>query len=278
MFGTRSTITLVHPLIYNPHTMHIPQIRLDLQGNAALAGVHQSSEVTAQYTLLQKCDYQTCNGCIDLNVQRLCYGAQQCTIARCIGTLTNQNRPMCGIGQTGQAVLTTMIVLINSAWNIFVETLTTILGLTLAPNDDPLSQSIRIKWIDDSFYSAVCSAKDASATFISILTSTINYVFQSISSKPVSYMDMAATKVDSNTNVMFTMAITSLNNFLNQIALGVFYPLFALQKSMVCSTNSVLAISDALGFSISIGIEAIQVRVMFSGRVCVQNQNQHADE
>ena len=35
---------------------------------------------------------QTCNGCIDLNVQRLCYGAQQCTIARCIGTLTNQNR------------------------------------------------------------------------------------------------------------------------------------------------------------------------------------------
>ena len=35
---------------------------------------------------------QTCNGCVNLNVQRLCYGAQQCTLARCIGTLTNQNR------------------------------------------------------------------------------------------------------------------------------------------------------------------------------------------
>ena len=126
-------------------THWLSQIRLNLQGNTALAGVHQSSEVMVNYTLLQKCDYQTCNGCIDLNVQRLCYGAQQCTIARCIGTLTNQNRPLCGIGQTGQAVFTTMIVLVNSAWNIFVETLTTIIGLTLATKDDPLSQSIRIR-------------------------------------------------------------------------------------------------------------------------------------
>ena len=39
-------------------THWLSQIRLDLQGNAALAGVHQSSEVMAQYTLLQKCDYQ----------------------------------------------------------------------------------------------------------------------------------------------------------------------------------------------------------------------------
>ena len=73
-------------------THWLSQIRLDMQGGAAHASTYQSLEVTKTYELRQKCNYQTCNGCVDLDVQRLCYGAQQCTIARCIGTLTNQNR------------------------------------------------------------------------------------------------------------------------------------------------------------------------------------------
>ena len=200
---------------------------------------------------------QTCNGCIDLNVQRLCYGAQQCTIARCIGTLTNQNRPLCGIGQTGQAIFTTNVVLVNAAWNIFTETLSHVFGLAL--EDQSVNRGgIQIKWIDDGFYSAICSAKDATATFISIVTSVINYVVQSVTAQPLTYLDMNAQKIDSNFQAMFTMILSSLNNFLNQIVLGIFYPILAMQKAMICQTNSVLAIVKPFGVQVTIGIPEIQ--------------------
>ncbi len=52
------------------------QIRLDLQGGTVKAGVFQSTEIDVNYDIVTSCNYQTCNGCLDLNIQRLCYGAQ----------------------------------------------------------------------------------------------------------------------------------------------------------------------------------------------------------
>ena len=51
-------------------------------------------------------------------------------------------RPLCGIGQTGQAVFTTQIVLVNGAWSIFVETITTLVGLGLSK--DPGNDGIQV--------------------------------------------------------------------------------------------------------------------------------------
>ena len=118
---------------------------------------------------------------------------------------------------------------------------------------------MQVRWIDDGFYSAICSAKDASATFISILTSVINFIVQSVAAKPVSYMEMGAQKVDSNFEAMFTMVVTSLNNLLNQVALMMFYPFLAMQKVAVCQTSSVMALVENAGFKITIGVPEIQV-------------------
>ena len=117
----------------------------------------------------------------------------------------------------------------------------------------------QVRWIDDSFYSAICSAKDASATFISIVTSVVNVVVQSITQTPVTYMETGAQRVDSNFQAFFTMAMTSVNNLLNQICLGLFYPFLAMQKVLVCNTNTVTALVANSGFKISIGIPEIQV-------------------
>lgn len=239
-------------------THWLSQVRINMVGQLATASSYHSIEVEKTYELRQKCNYQTCNGCDNLNVQRLCYGAQQCTIARCIGTLTNQNRPLCGIGQTGQAVFMTMISMQNAAWNMFVETIATVIGLSLTNRE---STEVRVEWIDDGFYSAVCSAKDASATFISIITSTVNFIVQSISSRPVTYIEMGAQKIDSNFQAMFTLTLTSINNLLNQIVLGVFYVMFAMQKIVVCETNSILGVVDEIGFKVTLGMAEVQVRV-----------------
>lgn len=178
-------------------------------------------------------------------------------VSRCIGTLTNQNRPLCGIGQTGQAVFITIIALINTAWNILIETLSTVVGLSLSR--DALSRGMQVRWIDDGFYSTICSAKDASATFISIITSTINVVIRALTAKPLSYTDVGSDKIDSNVQMMTTMALTSLNNMLNQLMLGFFYPFMVIQKITVCQANGVTAVIGMSGFNISIGIPEMQV-------------------
>lgn len=190
-------------------------------------------------------------------MQRLCYSAQQCTLARCIGTLTNQNRPMCGIGQTGMAFYMVNIVAAETVWRIFIETITTIVGLSLTL--DPLARGAQVRWIDDSFFAAMCTAKDASASFISILTSVINFITQSLTSQPISYTETGAQRLDSNFQAMFTLIVTSLNNMLNQIALGALYPFMAMQKVLVCELNTVTAVVSLSGFKISIGIPEIQV-------------------
>jgi hypothetical protein len=240
-------------------THWLSQIRLNVADAEATASTFHSLEVDKTFELMQKCDYQTCNGCIDLNVQRLCYAAQQCTLAKCIGTLTNQNRPLCGIGKTGEAMFTTQVVMIEASWRMFVEGVTTIIDLSLSSSTDSNDDGFQVKWIDDGFYSSICTAKDATAAFISVLTSTINIIVQYVGEQqPVTYMEMNAQKVDSNFQAMFTMIVTSMNNLLNQIAIGIFYVYMAMQKIIVCETNSIVALISNTGFEIYIGIPEIQ--------------------
>jgi hypothetical protein len=242
-------------------THWLSQVRINVpvaQEEKVTANSYMSLEVQSDFELRQKCNYQTCNGCIDLNVQRLCYGAQQCTIAKCIGTLTNQNRPLCGLGQTGQALFMTVISMTQAGWTVFAETVGTLLDLTLKDAEEA-KKNIQIKWIDDSFFSVMCSAKDATASFVSILTSTINFVVLSVTKKPVAYLEVGAQRVDSNFQAMFTMITTSFNNLINQIMLGFFYAMFALQKVIVCELNTAVALLDWTGINVTIGIPEIQV-------------------
>lgn len=244
-------------------THWLSQIRLDipLEGETT-ASSYMSQEVSSQITVKQKCNYQTCNGCLDLNVQRLCYGAQQCTLARCIGTLTNQNRPLCGIGKTAEALFTTQIAMIHGAYMVVVETVSTIIGFSLQKyeKDDKI---VIMRWMDDAFFSYMCSAKDAIASFVSILTSVINFVVQSVSQKPVTYLEMGAQRVDSNFQAMFTLIITSFNNLLSQMLLGMLYPYFALQKTTICQLNTLMAFVDMTGYKVTIGMPEVQVSQCF---------------
>lgn len=240
-------------------THWLSEVRLDLPVTGeTTAASYMSQEVGAQMEMKQKCNYQTCNGCVDLNVQRLCYGAQQCTIARCIGTLTNQNRPLCGIGKTAEALYTTQVSLVHGGYMIVTETVSTVVGFGLKNFEG--SEKIGIlRWMDDAFFSTMCAAKDAIAGFVSILTSVINFVVQSVTQKPATYLEMGAQRVDSNFQAMFTLVITSFSNLLNQILLGILYPYFALQKTTICQLNTVMAFVDITGYKVTIGMPEVQV-------------------
>ena len=112
--------------------------------------------------------------------QRLCYAAQQCKLGRCIGTMVHQNKPLCAVGMAVQSLMEQELSLIQGAWLMISETVLDV--LVLAGGVTP-PQSVH--WPDQAFYGFVCTAKDVSATTISIVMSTIGGIVQSAGQTPV---------------------------------------------------------------------------------------------
>lgn len=93
------------------------EVRMSAEG----AKTYSSSSIEQSYTMVQQCNTQSCNGCPSLDLMRLCYAAQQCTLVRCIGTLTNQNRPLCGLGQHVQALFIKAIASYQQMWAVMMQ-------------------------------------------------------------------------------------------------------------------------------------------------------------
>lgn len=200
----------------------------------------------------KRCDKSSCAGCVALDVQRICYAMSQCMTSRCVGTMVNQRRPLCGIGGTLRELLAFNVEGARGLWSIGTETIGDILGLGFGDLD------FNIGWPDDVFFSSMCVAKDGFATAISAVTSSVNNMAHTAMGVPIGFSKQGAQHVDPNVGIFMTMVLTSLNNLLFQISLGPMYFLIVLQKMIICQTNSVMAFTDVVGVSVTIGRADLQ--------------------
>eukprot|EP00961_Rhodomonas_salina_P020174 271052-Rhodomonas_salina.1 len=117
---------------------------------------------------------------------------------------------------------------------------------------------VSVEWPDDAFMSLVCVSKDTVATAVSVLTSTINSFVQTALGMPLAYNAAGGAQVDSNLRAVLSMTMASVNNLLFQMALLPLYLPIVVQKVVLCTSNSLLAFTDVLGLSVTIGDAAIQ--------------------
>jgi hypothetical protein len=108
---------------------------------------HSVESVTSVVTL-HACDRRSCLGCGTLKLQALCYAAQQCSIVQCVGTVVNQNRPLCNVGLVLKSYMDGVLAMTLGAWLVFTESYTGILDAALLGP----SQSTNIEWVDDAFF------------------------------------------------------------------------------------------------------------------------------
>jgi hypothetical protein len=101
------------------------------------------------------CNSVSCLGCRTLLLQNLCNAAQSCAIVKCIGTVVNQNRPLCNIGLALQNAAQQAFSLIVASWLILTNTYTKILRVSLSN-----VEQVDVEWLDDAFFGYVCTAKD----------------------------------------------------------------------------------------------------------------------
>jgi hypothetical protein len=235
-------------------------LSIELSDTRAMAMTKASIPASVTTTNVQACSLNSCIGCTRLAVQRLCFAAQQCQVARCIGSQVNQLRPLCAVGGIMESTYFSLLSAIQGIWSIIASTLVTIIQAS-----GGLSPPRSIDWPDQVFYGLVCSMKDILASQVSVITSTVNGIVQS--SMPVASAALGE-PVDNRFLAMFSLTMTSVTNFLFQLVLAPLYAAIAAQKVMVCQANSLVGVI-AGDNHISIGDPEIQTASSAAAGICM---------
>ena len=207
-----------------------------------------STDIAMTVNIIRECSLDNCIGCTELSVQRLCYAALQCQLARCIGTQVHEARPMCAIGMFIQSLVSQQLSLVQGSWLEISETIANVISL-----QQGFAVPSRISWPDQAFYGFICASKDISATGIAIAVASINGIVQAVVNDPNLNLRQQWTN---NAMAKYTMVLTAVTNFLNQLALFPLYSLIATQKTFICSANSLLSLITP--GTITIGDASIQ--------------------
>ena len=235
-------------------------LSIDMSNSRAVGNVRASMPATVTTTSVQACSLKSCIGCTRLTVQRLCFAAQQCQIARCIGAQVNQIRPLCAVGGVTESTYFAMLSGIQGIWSIISSTL-----IAIIKTSGGLNPPESIDWPDQVFYGLVCSLKDAIASQISIITSTVNGIVQA--SMPVAQAILGEA-VDNKFLAMFSLTMTSVTNFLFQLCLAPLYAAIAAQKVVICQANSLIGVIAGENH-ITIGDPEIQTASSAAAGMCI---------
>ena len=246
-------------VVSNDPSHWLTMLYVETSGKQVVSSVGNSMSVSLKYTLQQACSLDSCIGCTQLSVQRLCFAAQRCQVARCIGSQVNQIRPLCAVGGTVEATMFAMLATVQGVWTMLSSALSAILDVS-GGIDPPKT----IKWPDQVFYGLICSLKDAIASQVSILTSMVNGMMQA--SMPVIDQDMGDT-VDNQFLATFTLTMTAVTKFLFQLCLAPLYAAIAAQKVVICQANSLVAVAS--GNTVSIGDPSIQTASTAAAGACM---------
>jgi len=128
--------------------------------------------------------------------------------------------------------------------------------------------------VDDAFFGYICSAKDTLGQMTSIITSSVGAgIVTGYSNRKREAIAIADGTAVFTGNDEYTASVTILlngiNSFLYQLVLFPLYSMIALQKSVVCTTNDVFALFDAVGFRIRLGRPDFQAASDVAAGVCM---------
>jgi len=216
--------------------------------NLALSGASlgSSQTVSATVSLVTGCDGLDCRGCPDLKLRSLCSAFQSCAVFRCVGTPVNLKRPLCGVGQALRSSGMLGVEMVHGGWLMFVDVFMILLQLSTQRN----VPGVEVSFPEDAFLGNLCAAKDLSAEFFSILTSTVNSALQLAQTPPP--LMQSASRVDSAANTLLSMSTAAVTGMLHQVALAPMYALAVGHKVVMCKVSGMLALTSAAEFHVTL--------------------------
>ena len=116
LLGTTSQYTV---FVANHPTRHLNWLAaMHLDTRAMTLNLAAGLGVNTDVEIVHGCRVDDCTGCKTRAVQTLCYAAQQCTVANCIGTTVTLNKPLCSVGALLGDGMEHFLLQWRSGWNM----------------------------------------------------------------------------------------------------------------------------------------------------------------
>ena len=222
---------------------------------------HDGSPAAVQVVFKKGCRVSDCTGCQARAIQTLCYAAQQCTIANCIGTTVNLNKPLCAVGEVLADAMEHFLLQWRGSWN----TMSLIIVQTIAvATTGKGGTEDTMDGLDELFTAQMCLQKDTifdiAGTITSFLNANIDMVEGLVTDDGKVGALFSAPKVHDVENFVNseyreaqrTMVLAAVTRFLGNIGLGAVYPMLVARKMMICQANDIVSVFDVAGFQLTI--------------------------
>lgn len=264
----------------------IHSLEIDLTTAAEIVtSMHDGLRTRALVALDVECSVLNCEACEFVNigtelertkqlglqtVQTLCYNAQQCAVARCVGTVVNIRKPLCQLGALMSEQLHIGRILLQTLWDGVATTTIAMVELSHLR-----ARPYELAWPEEGIQATMCQTKDAIVQVSAMIPSFLGVASWAV--QDVSNYVPGMASADSRVHARFEMIMMSLTNVLSSILMGPIYLFVAVQQFIGCSANSVQAMIQNLitgsrssgslspTMQVYIGSRAIQQRVHDAG-------------
>ncbi|KAJ1468673.1 hypothetical protein T484DRAFT_3629597 [Baffinella frigidus] len=241
------------------HVNWLAVMRIDTRASVFL--ITGSARVQVDVSVQHGCRIDDCTGCTIRSVQTLCYAAQQCTVANCIGTTVNLNKPLCSIGKLLADSAEHFLLQWRAGWNLLsimlIQTIS-VASTGRAPSNSATSAS------DEMFTSQICLQKDTiydiAGAVTSFLNSNIGMVDNLMQSSGNVGAFFQAPKIfevgdfvsSEYREAQRTMTLAAVTRFLGNVGLALVYPSLAMRKMLMCQTNDIVSIFNVRDMQLTI--------------------------
>ena len=221
---------------------------------------HTGTRVNMDITKKFSCMIDDCVGCSSRTLRTLCQSAQQCTLAKCIGTTVNLRKPLCGIGKVLADGVEDNLLQWREGWNLMSTML--IQSIAVA-STGKTSTTSTVEAIDEMFTSQVCLQKDTIFDIAGTVTSFLNANIDMVDTlaqpsgsvgalfQPPKIHDVGNFIDSEYREAQRTMILAAVTRFLGNIGLGIVYPLLVARKMMICQSNDLMKIFSISGMTLT---------------------------
>lgn len=115
----------------------------------------------------RRCNYLDCTNCATNELQTLCFVAQRCVMARCVGAVVNTNNVFCAVGILLREVLVLQGSEDGSVYVGVVEVFTTIVRQYFSPQNGV--NTVALQSISNLYTTIICDVKNVLAALSALL-------------------------------------------------------------------------------------------------------------
>ena len=235
--------------------------------------VRTSQSTTIEMQTVVPCSIDNCMGCqssvpsqVFADLQLKCMAAQQCALAKCVGTRVNLARPLCNIGAVLSKNMDLMASGTRATWLALVRQIILIVELSAERR-----KVYEISWPEEAFVDLMCTAKDSVVESASIVSSIFGGAALT-QTQPTTTVQIRSTMSESRWQAKYFMSLQAITRLLSSIAMMPLYAAIALQKTVTCTTNDIIVsisgiISPDNAVSVTIGNAQMQQNLQSSGVV-----------